>query len=181
MKNILFKYVVLAIFSGLLLTSCENKKKESLGEEKTTTEKKDNWTSEAKQAFKDNSNAFLIAHSVDNPEKYTDCLLKTVMDKYPNPDEAMEIGQNELSDLFEKSSCIDDLVLVKIVSAWNAETEKIFLKNCINSAQKNAMIAKDAKSYCDCALGKIKKMIPNPQHVITLTEEEYKTILKECK
>ena len=173
MKNILFKYVVLVIFSGLLLTSCENKKKESSGEEKTTTEKKDNWTSEAKQAFKDNSNAFLIAHSVDNPEKYTDCLLKTVMDKYPNPDEAMEIGQNELSDLFEKSSCIDDLVLVKIVSAWNEETEKIFLKNCIASAQKNAMTyrrrAEDAKSYCDCAFGKIKKMIPNPQHVITLT------------
>ena len=183
MKSILLKFVVLAIFSGLLLTSCENKKEKSSDKEKEkiTIEKKDNWTSEAKQAFQDNSNAFLIAHSVENPEKYTDCLLKTVMDKYPNPDEAMEIGQNELSDLFEKSSCIDDLVLVKIVSAWNEETEKIFLKNCITSAQKNAMTAEDAKSYCDCAFGKIKKMIPNPQHVITLTEEEYKTILKECK
>ncbi len=183
MKNKILKYISLVVFSGLLLTSCETKKNESTNKEKSETSvvKKQNWTTEAEQAFKENSNGFLIAHSVENPEKYTDCLLKTVMDKYPNPDDALELGQNELSVLFEKSACINDLVLVKIISAWNKETEQMFLENCMSSSQKNTMTADEAKTYCDCALAKTKKIIPNPQYLIALTDEEYNSILKDCK
>ncbi len=183
MKNKILKYISLVVFSGLLLTSCENKKKDTVNQEvlKTATEKTHNWTENDKLAFQKNSNGFLIAHSVENPEKYTNCLLKTVMNKYPNPDDALELDQNELSVLFEKSTCINDLVLVKIISAWNEETEQMFLKNCISSAQKNTMTTDEAKTYCDCALAKTKKIIPNPQYLIALTDEEYNSILKDCK
>ncbi len=69
MKNKILKYISLVVFSGLLLTSCETKKNESTNKEKSETSvvKKQNWTTEAEQAFKENSNGFLIAHSVENP------------------------------------------------------------------------------------------------------------------
>ena len=183
MKKQIFKYATLIIFSGLILAGCENKKKDTVNQEelKTVTEKTHSWTENDKLIFQKNSNGFLTAHSVENPEKYTNCLLKTVIDKYPNPDDALEIGQNELTKLFEESDCLDGLLLVKIVSPWNKETEQIFLDNCVSSAKKNAMTAEQAKTYCDCALIKVKEIIPNPQHLITLTEEEYNSILKDCK
>ena len=182
MKNQIYKYISLVIFLGLFLTSCENKKKDTENHDKLkiVTEETNNWTSADKQAFKDNSNSFLTAHAVENPEKYTDCLLKTVIDKYPNPEDALSSSQNKMLILFEKSDCLDNLLLVKIESAWNKDTEALFLKECLANAKKNSTV-KNAETYCDCALTEIKKIIPNPQHVISLTEEELNTILKKCK
>ncbi len=183
MQNKIFKYSIFIVFLGLFLTSCENKKKDKteLEETKATTEKTHSWTDEEKIAFQKNSNGFLIAHAVENPEKYTDCLLKIVIDEYPIPEDAIALGQNELISLFEKSNCLDDLLLIKIVSPWDDEIEQIFLKECLTSAKKKFSTEADAKSYCDCALTEIKKIIPNPQHVITLTDDELSIILKKCK
>jgi len=61
------------------------------------------------------------------------------------------------------------------------EVEKIFLDECLTSAKKKYSSEEEAKTYCDCALVEIKKIIPNPQHVITLTENELNLILEKCK
>ena len=183
MKKQILKYVFITLFMSLLTFSCSTKKKEDVTtvKKETTIEKKQAWTNEQIESFKQNSNLFLKAHAVENPEKYTDCLLKITMQEYPDAEDALSSSQNEMAALFEKSSCIDDLVLVKIVSTWNKETEAIFIKNCITSAKKNAMANEDAKDYCDCALAKVKNIILNPQYAIKLTEEEYKSILEDCK
>lgn len=183
MKNQIFKYSIFVIFLGLFITSCANRKKETANQEKakTTTEISHNWTDHDILAFEKNCNGFLIAQAVENPEKYTDCLLKTVIEEYPNPDDAISLNQNELVALFENSNCLDDILLVKIESPWDEEVEKIFLKECLANAKKNYSSEEEAKTYCDCALEEIKKIIPNPQHVIMLTEEELNTILENCK
>jgi len=55
------------------------------------------------------------------------------------------------------------------------------LDECLTSAKKKYSSEEEAKAYCDCALVEIKKIIPNPQHVITLTEYELNLILEKCK
>ncbi len=183
MKKQILKYTLITLFVGSLTFSCSTKKKEdvSIAKKETTTEKKQAWTNEQIESFKLNSNLFLKAHTVENPDKYTNCILKITMEKYPDAEDALSSSQNEMLVLFEKSDCLDNLLLVKIESAWNKETEALFLKNCITSAKKNTMTDKDAKDYCDCALTKVKKIIPNPQYAIKLTEEEYKSVLEDCK
>jgi uncharacterized protein YdcH (DUF465 family) len=182
MKKQIYKFTTLIIFLTLILMSCENKKTNTEDQNKTqtVTKKAHSWTDADEQAFKDNSNAFLTAHGVTDTKKYTDCLLKTVIEEYPNPEDALSSGQSEMLILFEKSNCLDDLLIVKIESAWNKDTEALFLKKCKLNAKKNPTV-KDAEKYCNCALTEIKKIIPNPQHVIRLTEEELDAILKKCK
>ena len=183
MKKQILKYTLITLFMSLITFSCSTKKKEDVATTKkeTVTEKKQAWTNEQIESFKQNSNLFLKAHAVENPDKYSDCILKITMEKYPDAEDALSSSQNEMLTLFEKSNCLDNLLLVKIESAWNKDTEALFLKNCISSAKKNAMTDKDAKDYCDCALTKVKKIIPNPQYAIKLTEEEYKSVLEDCK
>ena len=183
MKKLIYQYSILILFSALLLTGCGNKKKDKpeTNQTETTVNKSHKWNDEDKQVFKNNSNSFLKAHSVENPEKYTDCLLETVMKEYPDPDKAMDASQNEMADLFESSDCLDDLTMVKIISQWNKETETIFIRECVKNAKKHYKTEADAKSYCECVLTEIKKIIPNPQHVVTLTEEEYNSVIKKCE
>ncbi len=47
---------------------------------------------------------------------------------------------------------------------------------------KSASITEDAAdAYCDCALAEIKEIVPNPHHVMSLTQEELDHILNKCK
>ena len=186
MKKQIFKYTIILVLFGLLTSSCNNKKKEHNTEtsKKETVDQNKNihqWTDADKKAFEKNCVGFLKASSVEKPDSYCDCLLTSVIKKYPIPQDAINLNQKELALFFEKSACIDDILLVKIISPWNDETEQLFLKECMAKANKNYDSEEKTKNYCDCALEEIKKIIPNPQHVLSLTEDELNSILDKCK
>ena len=102
------------------------------------------------------------------------------MEAFPDPAIAMELEQNEIVELFVNSKCIDDLLLIKIEDPWTEEVEQLFLEHCKTAQIEKGVTDNEADSYCSCALEEIKKIVPNPQHVMTLTEEELALILERC-
>jgi len=139
------------------------------------------WTEKNQLEFERNCIGFLEKEGVSDTKVYCDCLLASSIEAYPDPEVAFELEQNDIVVLFEQSKCIDDLLLIKIEDPWTQEVEQMFIEHC-NKAQKDKG-AEDAAatSYCDCALEEIKQIVPNPHHVMSLTEEELKSILEKCK
>ncbi len=180
MKKYIAIHIIFFTILALLSTSCENKKKGKV-ESEAAIEIEHSWSEANKAALQKNCIGFLVSDAVEHPGKYCDCLLETVIKNYPMPEDAIALSQHELAKLFENSECIDDILLIKIESPWDEEVEKIFLDECLTSAKKKYSTEVEAKTYCDCALVEIKKIIPNPQHVIALTENELNLILEKCK
>jgi hypothetical protein len=139
------------------------------------------WSEEDKNRFNSNCVEFREAEGVTDAEKYCDCLLQSSMEKYPEVQEAMELEQTAIVTLFEQSKCIDELLLVKIEHPWTEETEALFLEHCKEGRSKQGMSEVNAEKYCNCALAEVRVLIPNPHHVISLTEEELAHVFNKCK
>ena len=171
----------LLLISILMLISCGKEKKKDTTSTTETVESTHQWTEKNMLEFERNCVGFLESEDVENAKIYCDCLLKSSIEAYPDPEKAMELEQNDIVDLFVKSECLDDLLLIKIEDPWTEEVEQIFLEHC-KTAQKGQNVSDaEADTYCSCALEEIKKIVPNPHHVMTLTEEELAHVLEKCK
>ena len=174
------RITILWVFALLVITSCKQKQKEVVPEE-SGTEMESAWTEVDRVSFKSNCEGFLMAEGVSDTETYCDCLLESSMEKYPDIDKAMELEQTQIVSMFEESDCIDELLLTKIDHPWTSEAEALFLEGCMAGRIKQGMSDADATSYCECALTEVRQLIPNPQHVISLTEEELSQISSKCQ
>jgi len=163
-----------------LIAGCEKvKKTETTAKEIVETEHQ--WTEENMLEFEKNCVGFLESEGVENAKNYCDCLLESSVKAYPDPAVAMELEQNEIVKLFVDSKCVNDLLLIKIEDPWTEEVEQIFLEHCKKNQLKNGVAENNAESYCDCALSEIKEIVPNPHHVMSLTQDELDHILNKCK
>ena len=171
---------ILLALAFLILSGCKQGKKDEApsgyGAESLQT-----WSEEGKNRFNSNCVGFLEREGVADAEKYCDCLLQSSMEEYPDIQEAMELEQTEIVTLFEQSRCIDELLLVKIEDPWTGEAEDLFLEHCQEGKRQQGMSEEDAQKYCDCALDEVRLLIPNPHHVISLTEEELAQIFNKCQ
>ena len=175
------KYTALLFILPLfLLTNCGKEKKSETSTNEVEVSKH-KWTEKDKLEFERNCVGFLESEDVQNAKKYCDCLLESSIEAYPDPMVAMELEQNEIVSLFVNSKCVDDLLLIKIEDPWTEEVEQLFLQHCKTAQKEKGVAEADANTYCSCALGEIKQIVPNPQHVMTLTEEELAHVLEKCK
>lgn len=172
---------MLLVFSLVLISSCGKEKKQEDTVQEPSVEAKHQWTEINKLEFERNCVGFLESEGVENAKKYCDCLLASSIEAYPDPAVAMELEQNAIVDLFVASKCMDDLLLIKIEDPWTEEVEELFLKHCKEAQKANGETVERAEEYCSCALGEIKEIVPNPQHVMALTEDELSHILEKCK
>ncbi len=168
----------LAYLLLIFITVSCNKK--STQENSTEAEDAHSWTETDMISFQSNCIGFLENEGVANPSNYCDCLLESSLLKYPDVEEAMELEQHEIVSMFENSDCIDELLLVKIEQPWTEESEELFMKSCQDSKKSQGSTGEQALEYCDCALEEVKLIIPNPQHVISLTEEELERVFNKC-
>ena len=175
-----FKTYIFILVASFLFISCSKQKKEATSTPEVAASKHQ-WTEKNMLEFERNCIGFLESEDVENAKSYCDCLLKSSIEAYPDPEKAMELEQNDIVELFVKSECLDDLLLIKIEDPWTNEVEQLFLEHCQISQIENGVSDSEAESYCSCALGEIKQIVPNPQHVMTLTEEELAHVLEKCK
>ena len=171
---------VLLALAFLILSGCKQMKKDEVPSD-PGMEPLQSWSEEEKDRFNSNCVGFLEGEGVADAEKYCDCLLQSSMEEYPDVEEAMELEQTEIVTLFEQSKCIDELLLVKIEHPWTEEAEGLFLEHCQEGKRQQGLTGEDAKKYCDCALAEVRVLIPNPHHVISLTEEELEQVLNKCQ
>lgn len=175
-----YKLPLLALAILILFTGCGKEKKVNRSEA-ADLEPKHEWTEKNIKEFEKNCVGFLESEGVENAKEYCDCLLESSVKAYPDPAVAFELEQNDIVALFEKSECLDDLLMIKIEDPWTEEVDSLFTEHCV-IAQKGKGVPKDkADAYCACALEEIKKIVPNPHHVMALTEEELSQILEKCE
>lgn len=175
------KILLLIILPFFLLSSCGKEKKDESSSTMTDVASKHQWTEINKMEFERNCVGFLESEGVENAKKYCDCLLESSIEAYPDPKVAMELEQNDIVNLFVESKCMDDLLMIKIEDPWTEEVEEMFLEHCKKAQKEKGKTAENAESYCSCALGQIKEIVPNPQHVMALTEEELSHVLEKCE
>ena len=175
------KYTALLLIIHLFLLSNCGKEKKSETPIKEIEKSKHEWTEKDMLEFERNCVGFLESENVENAKTYCDCLLESSLKAYPDPAIAMELEQNEIVDLFINSTCVDDLLLIKIENPWTEEVEQLFLQHCKTAQKEKGVADAEADNYCSCALGEIKQIVPNPQHVMALTEDELAIILEKCK
>ena len=167
-----------------LLFSCNSKKNDAQETDKEydkATALEHQWTDKNKIEFERNCVGILEQEGVVNAKNYCDCLLEASVANYPDPTVATELEQNDIVQLFEESNCLDDILLIKLEDPWTEEVEGLFVEHCLKAQAEQGVVEGDAKSYCDCALGEIKEIVPNPHHVISLTQEELDHVLEKCK
>jgi len=172
--------IILLVFAMLIISGCKQKKKDKTPST-SSSESLVVWPEEEKNRFYSNCVGFLELEGVADAKKYCDCLLESSMEKYPDIEEAMELEQKEIVILFEQSNCLDDYLMVKIEDPWTEEVSAVFLEHCQKSKKESGSNEDDALKYCSCALEKIKELIPQPQHLIQLTPEEWESIVKDCQ
>lgn len=171
--------LLLLIFPLFLFNGC-NKKIKEVSTEKVDLQKHE-WTEKNMLEFERNCVGFLESEDVENAKEYCDCLLESSIEAYPDPAIAMELEQNQIVELFVNSKCVDDLLLIKIEDPWTEEVEQLFLEHCKTTQIEKGITDTEADNYCSCALDEIKKIVPNPQHVMALTEEELAHVLEKCR
>lgn len=171
---------VLLACAFLIVLGCKEEKKNETPSV-SAVEALPEWSDEDRTRFNSNCVGFLGAEGVADSEKYCDCLLESSMAKYPDVELAMELEQTEIVSLFEQSECIDELLLVKIEHPWTEEAEELFKKHCKEGKMQQGSSDDDAEKYCDCALAEVRELIPNPHHVISLTEEELLQVFSKCQ
>ncbi len=176
-------YLFLAVVF-LVLFSCNSKKKEVLENEskfEKTETAEHQWTDKNKLEFERNCVGILEREGVVDAKNYCDCLLEASVKNYPDPEVASELEQNDIVQLFEESNCLDDILLIKLEDPWTEEVEKLFVEHCQKAQAEQGITEDAADAYCDCALAEIKEIVPNPHHVMSLTQEELDHILNKCK
>jgi len=171
----------LIMLIAVLFISCNKEKKEENPEKKEVTENNHQWSEKEMLEFERNCVGSLEREGVENAKQYCDCLLESSIEAYPDPSVAIELEQNDIVALFEKSNCLDDLLMIKIEDPWTEEVEEKFLEHCNTAQIEQGVADSDASDYCDCALGEIKKIVPNPHHVMSLTQEELDHVFDNCK
>lgn len=177
MKNLVILLVLLST-----LVACKNKvESQEPVSEPVSGEIATDWTGEQDEAFLKNCNGFLDNEGVKEGKAYCDCLLEATKKEHPDPETAMALEQEAIVELFEESGCLDDYLMVKIEDPWTDEVSAAFLEQCQKTQQEAGADSESAEAYCTCALEKVKALIPQPQHLIQLTQEELNTILKDCK
>ena len=174
------KYTFLLLCVPLMIfTGCGKEKKEAASD--PVAEAKHEWTEKNMLEFERNCIGFLESEDVENAKIYCDCLLESSVEAYPDPAIAMELEQNEIVELFVNSNCVDDLLLIKIEDPWTEEVDQLFLEHCKIAQIEKGVSDSQADDYCACALGEIKEIVPNPHHVMALTQEELDHVLKKCQ
>ena len=177
MKNLVILLVLLST-----LVACKNKvESQEPVSDSVSGEIATDWTGEQDEAFLKNCNGFLDNEGVEEGKAYCDCLLEATKKAHPDPQSAMDLEQNDIVSLFEESGCLDDYLMVKIEDPWTEEVSMAFLEQCKKSKIEAGEDSSEAESYCSCALEKIKELIPQPQHLVQLTSEEWESIIESCK
>lgn len=174
-------YKVSIVFGVFCLLSCKNNPKE--------TQKKDNsvekemaheWTAQDKGVFLGNCISFLENEGVASPKGYCDCLLDTAIENQPKPSMVFAMEQKDMAKLFNDSKCLDNVLADRNENSWDKELENTFITNCLEAQRKDGITDEKGRSHCDCALEKVKEMVPHPQHFVAIKEDEMKHILDAC-
>ena len=179
MKRILKKTLLSLLLFGLLCCK-EDKQKTENQTNVEAVEIANNWSEDDKMLFSENCLKYFSGEDKNVSKEYCDCLLKSAIQAESEPSKVMAMKQKDIAGLFLKSNCLDGLEPERGKSPWDEDLETEFKSSCVKTKLKQGKSEDEANSFCDCALAKVKAIIPHPQHFMAFTEKEMQQLTEGC-
>ncbi len=117
--------------------------------------------------------------SLDSAKFYCYCMLGKMEKKFPEPEKALTVTEEEMNSPEWKKMARDC-----IGQNWSNEYRNGFMYSCIESAKPN-IGEEDARSYCECMMFKIENKLPNSADADkisaeTLQQPDWQKLILSC-
>jgi hypothetical protein len=109
------------------------------------------------------------------PEKHCDCVLRTIINRYPNPNQFENMEMGEFGEIVNQ--CQGQEMSTRII--WPERTQKAFVDSCISmmKGQGNS----NPKAYCTCVLEEIIQRYPTNDSIAGIKPSELAEIGRACE
>ena len=165
----------------LIIVSCTSKSGSTDSGSESEAAGEISWSEASTVEFMNHCQTLAKSFKEEGHEVYCDCLLTDVSQQFPNYDEVHDFTQSKWLTLIAESDCHDDEWSEDYGSGWDDEAETAFMDGCVSAQLASDSSKKEAETFCDCAFGQIKSMVPNPHLANMILEEEVAAILENCK
>jgi hypothetical protein len=108
------------------------------------------------------------------PEKHCDCIVKKIVEKYPDPNQFENMEFGEYGAMVAECQGID--ISTKVI--WPESTKKAFVDSCTSVAKKQNKPAPDR--YCQCVLTGIMNKYPTNDSLEKMSPQVLKEISDAC-
>lgn len=130
------------------------------------------WSKEDQSRIIESCIADARIRGITNPENHCDCILRKIIDRYPNPNEFENMEMGEYGEIVVE--CGGEDMSTRII--WPEKTQKAFVDSC-TSALKGR---KDASRYCTCILEKLIERYPTNDSLSKISPQVMAEIGQSC-
>ena len=134
-----------------------------------------NWEESEKNKILNDCRLAAEKYGFTDPEKHCDCVLRSIINRYPNPNQMENMEMGEFGEIV--SECQGREIGTRII--WPEKMQKAFLDSC------NTMAASQKKNnpdmYCKCVLTEIIRRYPTDDSIAGLKPAEMLEIGISCE
>jgi hypothetical protein len=133
------------------------------------------WTEDDKSRIIKDCKLSALKFGFTNPDQHCDCVLRKIIDRYPNPNQFENMEMGEFGEIvFE---CSGQEMSTRII--WPERTQKAFIDSCISMAKKEG--SPNPVKFCPCVLDEIIRRYPTNDSLSKIKPSEMDEISKGCK
>jgi hypothetical protein len=133
------------------------------------------WSDREKEKIKSDCLLAAEKYGFTDPEAHCDCVLRTIINRYPNPNQFENMEMGEFGQIVNE--CQGQDLTTRII--WPEKTQKAFLDSC--AAMAKTMGKKEPKVYCSCVLEEMIRRYPTNDSIGKITPGEMGSIGKGCE
>jgi hypothetical protein len=148
----------LTVFVALVLQAC-----------------KAEWTEREKNKIKSDCMLAAEKYGFTDPEAHCDCVLRTIINRYPNPNQFENMEMGEFGQIVNE--CQGQELTTRII--WPEKTQKAFLDSC--SSMARGLGKKEPARYCSCVLDEMIRRYPTNDSIGKISPAEMGEIGMACE
>lgn len=130
------------------------------------------WSKEDQSRITESCLADACRRGITNPENHCDCILRKIIDRYPNPNEFENMEMGEYGEIVVE--CGGEDLSTRII--WPEQTQKAFLDSCKSALKERP----DAGQYCHCVLVKLIERYPTNDSLSRINPQIMAEIGQSC-
>ena len=136
---------------------------------------KGEWTQEEKDGIIKTCREESVKLGISNPEETCDCVLSSILQKYPDPNQFENLEMGEYGQIM--MDCQGKTNPTRII--WPENTQKAFVDSCSRMTAK--MNKAKPKEYCTCVLQNLMEKYPTNDDLGTISPKIMADIGINCE
>lgn len=136
---------------------------------------KGEWTDKEKNKILNDCKLAAAKYGFTNPEGHCDCVLRTIVTRYPDPNQFENMEMGEFGQIV--AECQGREISTRII--WPEATQKAFVDSCVSMAKQMGKMNPD--SYCRCVLDRVIEKYPTNDSISKLDPTVMKEIGLSCE